>query len=181
METSLYDIIHQERKKAIDWNPEGKLFAINIISGLQYLHSYKIIHKDIKPPNILVRREGDKMVIKIGDLETARNEEVGYFPVTHSISYKYAAPEQYGSQSLTTACDIYSFGVLLWEMVTGKIPWCNFDDSEIKENDFMDIHRVILIENNFIRDIIADCCKKEHKKRPGALSLIDRIKKEVIE
>jgi sterile alpha motif and leucine zipper-containing kinase AZK len=81
-----------------------------------------------------------------------------------------------GSQSLTTACDIYSFGVLLWEMVTGKIPWDNFEDKEIQKNDFMDKHRVI-IENNIIKDIIEDCCKKEQKKRPGALSLIDRINK----
>jgi len=177
METSLFDIIHNERKKAIDWNPEGKLFAINIISGLQFLHSFKIIHKDIKPPNILVRREGDKVVVKIGDLETARNEESQYTPVTHRISFKYAAPEQYECiQSLTTACDIYSFGVLLWEMVTGKIPWYNFEDKEIQKNDFMDKHRVI-IENNIIKDIIEDCCKKEQKKRPGALSLIDRINK----
>jgi serine/threonine protein kinase len=60
-------------------------------------------------------------------------------------------------------------------MVTGKIPWENFEEKEIQENDFMDKHRVTM-ENNIIKDIIEDCCKKEPKKRPRAVSLIDRIK-----
>lgn len=111
--------------------PETQAILIfeQLLSGFAYAHSQGVIHRDIKPSNILIN---SKQKIKILDFGIAKFKE-------SSIKTKsgikmgtilYMSPEQIQSQPVDHRTDIYSLGVVLWEMVTGKCPYDIDNQSE---------------------------------------------------
>ncbi len=96
--------------------------AIRILSALQHAHQNGIIHRDIKPQNILVHSEGH---IKVADFGIARMAEDGKAVEQESVmgSVYYFSPEQARGEEVTAASDIYSVGVVLYEMLTGMVPF----------------------------------------------------------
>ncbi len=102
-------------KEAID-------FASQICSGLEHAHKKGIVHKDIKPENILITKEG---ILKITDFGIAKALNQGTI-TTGSMamgSVHYFSPEQARGSFVDAKTDIYSVGVLLYEMATGKRPF----------------------------------------------------------
>ncbi|RMI19785.1 MAG: serine/threonine protein kinase, partial [Calditrichaeota bacterium] len=105
-----------------------KLF-IMVCEAVQYAHRNLVVHRDLKPNNILVTEEG---VVKLLDFGIARmlDEEslaVGGQTLTQAgtrvLTPEYASPEQVRGEPVTTASDIYSLGVLLYELLSGKRPY----------------------------------------------------------
>ena len=103
--------------------PEKELSAIlfPLLDGLKRVHNANIIHRDIKPDNILIRPDGSPVLIDFGAAKRRRPDgEKTQFPV---FTPNYAAPEQYydmGEQGKWT--DIYALGATLYRAVTGKVP-----------------------------------------------------------
>lgn len=104
--------------------PEGiaAQIAIRILSALQHAHSNGIIHRDIKPGNILVNNEGH---IKVADFGIARVAGSNTLSKNDSVigSAHYFSPEQARGEDVTIASDIYSVGVVMYEMLTGRVPF----------------------------------------------------------
>lgn len=101
---------------------EAVFFGGQIISALEQAHSRKIIHRDIKPQNIMVLRNG---TIKVADFGIARFTLADTQTLTESAigSVHYLAPEQAKGNVSDERTDLYSVGVVLYEMVTGRVPF----------------------------------------------------------
>ena len=96
---------------------------IQILEGLRACHEKDIVHRDIKPDNILI---DDKNIIKITDFGLARPIEDDYLMTTIGQAVgtpAYCAPEQIMGKKVTAKSDIYSLGVLTYEMVVGSLPY----------------------------------------------------------
>jgi serine/threonine protein kinase len=93
-----------------------------VCEGLQYAHERNIIHRDIKPANILVLKDG---VAKIVDFGIARAAKSDTLTQTGQVigSIHYMSPEQISGGSVDTRTDIYSTGVMLYEFLTGELPF----------------------------------------------------------
>lgn len=96
--------------------------GIRILSALQHAHKNGIIHRDIKPQNILVHSEGH---IKVADFGIARVAGSNTISKADSVmgSVHYFSPEQARGEDVTFASDIYSVGVVMYEMLTGYVPF----------------------------------------------------------
>ncbi len=108
-----------EKKGNIYWK-EATDIAMQICSALEHAHSKHIIHRDIKPQNIMVNTEG---VIKVMDFGIARAANNGTMTMEAMGSAHYLSPEQARGGYTDQRSDIYSFGVLLYELFTGKLPF----------------------------------------------------------
>lgn len=96
--------------------------ATQVATGLAYAHEYGIVHRDVKPSNIMVVRDG---YVKITDFGIARMESAAIHTQTGLIlgSPKYMSPEQVMGKHIDLRSDIFSLGVMLYEMLTGQPPF----------------------------------------------------------
>ncbi len=92
------------------------------LSGLAYVHSKNIVHRDIKPSNILIRTDGE---VKLADFGIAKLSGMPRHTQTGMTigTYQYMSPEQVLGKELDARSDIYSMGITLFEMVTGRPPF----------------------------------------------------------
>ncbi len=116
---TLKDII--EEKGALTPDTAVQI-AIRILSALQHMHHNGIIHRDIKPQNILIHSEGHVKVSDFGIARMADSATVGKEDVVMG-SVHYFSPEQAQGHEVSAASDIYSVGVVLYEMLTGSVPF----------------------------------------------------------
>ncbi len=119
---TLKDRLFREGKLA----PEQVLqISEQVLAGLEYAHRQGVVHRDIKPGNIMINREEKVKIADFGLAHLAKSE--GALDLTRSYhtmgTLKYMAPEQLTSaKNIDQRTDIYSFGVCLYELLTGKLP-----------------------------------------------------------
>ncbi len=110
-----------EQQKVINWK-EAVHFTTQILRALQHAHDKGIVHRDVKPQNIILLQNGN---IKVTDFGIARFSRGETRTMTESAigSVHYISPEQARGEITDDKADIYSVGVVLYEMITGKLPF----------------------------------------------------------
>lgn len=116
---SLRAFLHKLEHKTL---PLEKLIslALDIARGMEYIHSQGVIHRDLKPENILFDED---FCVKIADFGIACEEAYCDALAEDIGTFRWMAPEMIKHKSYGRKVDVYSFGLLLWEMVTGRIPY----------------------------------------------------------
>src|SRR5215208_2627385 len=102
--------------------PEAVAYAIEIGRALSCAHANRLVHRDVKPQNVLIDSDGRA---KVTDFGIARELEQDGLTKTGRVlgTTDYVSPEQAMGQSVDARSDIYSLGVLLYEMLTGEVPF----------------------------------------------------------
>lgn len=110
-----------EKRGVIDWN-EALFFVIQILRALQHAHDKGIVHRDVKPQNIMLLENG---TIKVTDFGIARFNHSETRTVTEKAigSVHYISPEQAKGEFTDEKADIYSVGIVLYEMLSGQLPF----------------------------------------------------------
>lgn len=141
---SLRAFLHKLERKAL---PLEKLIAISldIARGMEYVHSQGVIHRDLKPENILFDED---FHLKIADFGTACEEAYCDSPAEDPGTYRWMAPEMIKHKPYGRRVDVYSFGLVLWEMVTGTIPY----------EEMTPIQAAFAVVNKNLRPVIPTNC-----------------------
>jgi serine/threonine protein kinase len=108
---------------ALDLQSKLRLF-LDVLAAVSHAHTHLIVHRDIKPGNILVTRQGTVKLLDFGIAKLLESEEGSELTRTsaHALTPEYAAPEQLLGQPVTTATDVYALGLVLYTLLTGEPP-----------------------------------------------------------
>lgn len=173
---------HKDRlrlQQSIDW-------CLQIGKGMEYLHKRapaKFLHRDLKSSNILLLYSGatdpSKQVLKISDfgLARARREQLSHEEFTAAGTYAWMAPESIRSSNFSPASDVWSFGVLVWEILTGEVPYRGMEPLQV----------ALAVANRHLRlpvpdsipqilsSVMLNCWEEEPQKRPEFDAIVVRL------
>jgi len=144
------------------------LVILDIARALEYTHMRNIIHRDIKPGNILLSFEGD---VKLIDFGVAKDEISTRLTMTGMIvgTPAYMSPEQANGSRLTVQSDLFALGILLYEMLTGVKPFWGENNTEILSklirNKYVPAQRINPEIPRALRRIIVKALRKEPRRR----------------
>ena len=115
---SLHHALHNRRREEVLKPDALAHIALDVAMGIAYLHSSQVIHRDVKAANVLLTAEGHAKVTDFGIATRFGPEHTA-----ETGTYRFMAPEVISHQQYDMRCDTYSFGMLLWEMMHGEIPF----------------------------------------------------------
>ncbi|MCQ2457246.1 MAG: Stk1 family PASTA domain-containing Ser/Thr kinase [Clostridia bacterium] len=141
--------------------------TIRILSALEHAHRNGIIHRDIKPQNILVHSDGH---VKVSDFGIARIADSATLTRGDNVmgSVHYFSPEQARGETVNLTSDLYSTGVVLYEMLTGRVP---YDGDNPVAVAMQHIHGTPVPIREYAPDVpvsVANVCMKAMEKDPNA-------------
>jgi serine/threonine protein kinase len=123
-------------ERALSWQEAVKI-AVQITGALKSAHSVGIIHRDIKPANIMIRRDGIVKVLDFGLAKLTARDSGDFETREHTAPHRvmgtinYMSPEQILGEPVDARTDIFSFGVVLYEMLSGVTPFRGASDAAI--------------------------------------------------
>ncbi|XP_047326979.1 serine/threonine/tyrosine-protein kinase HT1-like [Impatiens glandulifera] len=139
--------------------------ALDIARGMEYIHSRGVVHRDLKPENILINKD---FRMKIADFGIACEESSCDLFSDDPGTYRWMAPEMIKRKAYGRKVDVYSFGLILWEMVAGKIP---YSDMTPIQAAFAVVNKKLRPEIpekccGTLRGLIEQCWSSKPEKRP---------------
>jgi protein-serine/threonine kinase len=164
---------HIKRKKCFKESP-AKFYMAQIFLAIDYLHKAGYIYRDLKPENILIDKEGNIKLTDFGLSKMIPNEENNINSNTICGTLEYMAPEIIKGKNYDKSADWYSFGIVLYQMICGDVPF-KLKSRNIDEISYeTDIKYPEKISNE-AKDIISKLLEIEPEKRLGYKSS-DEIK-----
>ena len=169
-------------KKGSLTSKEAVSIAIQVAQGMEAAHSHHIVHRDIKPQNIIISKEGK---VKVTDFGIARAASSQTISSSAMGSVHYISPEQARGGYSDEKSDIYSFGITLYEMLTGHVP---FDGDSTVSVAVQHIQDEILPPSRMVDgipisvdQIVMKCTQKKTERRyQSATELIADLKKSLV-
>uniref|UniRef100_A0A5B7AVR3 non-specific serine/threonine protein kinase n=1 Tax=Davidia involucrata TaxID=16924 RepID=A0A5B7AVR3_DAVIN len=178
--------LHQYLKEKGALNPSTAInFALDIARGMAYLHNEPnvIVHRDLKPRNVLlVNSSADHL--KVGDfglskLIRVQNSHDVYKMTGETGSYRYMAPEVFKHRKYDKKVDVFSFAMILYEMIEGDPPLSHYEPYEAAKY-VAEGHRPAFRAKGYItelRDLTDQCWATDMNQRPSFLEILKRLEK----
>lgn len=132
---TLRKFLHQQEPHSLPIKLVLKL-SLDIAHGMQYLHAQGILHRDLKSENLLLDEE---MCVKVADFGISCLESQCGSAKGFTGTYRWMAPEMMNEKHHTKKVDVYSFGIILWELLTSLTP---FDDLNAEQAAYAVCHKV---------------------------------------
>ena len=156
----------------------GVMIALQVANALEYAHARGLIHRDIKPGNIMIKRNGE---VKLMDFGIARMREMESLtlPGTLMGTPSYMSPEQVLGQPLDVRSDIFSFGIVMYEIFTGIKPFPDEEEdpssSKILKGKYLSPRSVYSDIPRSLQRIIKKCLKMKPHKRYESMQELARV------
>ncbi|CAL1397430.1 unnamed protein product [Linum trigynum] len=173
---SLFQLLQRNTTK-LEWRRRVQM-ALDIARGMNYLHHFNppIVHRDLKSSNLLVDRN---WTVKVGDFGLSRLKHETFLTTKSGKGTpQWMAPEVLRNERSDEKSDIYSFGVVLWELATEKIPWHNLNSMQvIGAVGFMN-QRLEIPKDLDPRwaSVIESCWLSDPASRPTFQELLDKLR-----
>ena len=147
---------------------EAHTMLTHICSGLEHAHRHDVIHRDIKPGNILLDEDGNAYLADFGiakDLNSYDTNHTGLDEIVGSLDY--LSPEQARSEAVSPATDVYSLGVMLFEMLAGQHPFHGASPVELLYKHINDPLPELSVLDLTIRDAVNEVIQTATRKNPA--------------
>ncbi|KAK8660795.1 hypothetical protein V6N13_051704 [Hibiscus sabdariffa] len=173
---SLYKLLHRPNPQ-LDEKRRMRM-ALDVAKGMNYLHTSHptIVHRDLKTPNLLVDKN---WVVKVCDFGLSRMKHHTFLSSKSTAGTpEWMAPEVLRNEPANEKCDVYSFGVILWELVTLRIPWKGLNPMQVVGAVGFQNRRLEIPEDvdPLVAQIIRECWQTEPHLRPSFAQLMSRLR-----
>jgi serine/threonine protein kinase len=182
---SLFRLLHDRRDIELSWLQRMKILK-DIARGVLYLHEMQppLIHRDLKSLNVLlqdeVRTSHDSLIAKVTDFGVTRNLDESATMTGQMGTCHWMAPEVLASQPYSLAADVYSYGIMAWEVAARKTPYKHLNPISIpylvvakgERPDVTEVERGCPQE---IVELMKDCWVNEARDRPSFSMILDRL------
>jgi len=173
---SLWDVLHTPKPEEylVQWNNRIKL-AIDVALGMNYIHGFTptIIHRDLKSPNVFLNSSYECRISDFG-LSTLKSELSGS-AVGNPL---WNAPEIYHNEKVNEKMDVYSYGIMMWEIVTMEVPFHGYPLAglpvQISIHDLRPEMPKLVPKRT--KDLIASCWHKDPKQRPDFKHILNVVR-----
>ena len=168
---SLYNNLHDPDAKLQLTPTEYNIIAYGIAVGMEYLHQNKVIHRDLKPQNVLI---DDKKFPIICDFGSSKHVDLQQTMTGQAGTPHYMAPEFLQNEKYNGKVDVYSYGILLWEMITKQNPFDGLAWAQILCVVVVNKQRPPIPENldPQLKALITKCWDPDPKKRPSFAEIV---------
>jgi serine/threonine protein kinase len=172
---SLFRLLHRARPE-LDARRRLNM-ATDIARGMHYLHSCRptIVHRDLKSPNLLVDRD---WTVKVCDFGLSRVKSATFLTSkSHGGTPEWMAPEMLRNEQSDEKCDVYSYGVVLYEIITGREPWQGMNPMQVVGAVGFQDQRLQLPEDvePAVAELIRACWAKEPALRPSFAEVLESL------
>ncbi|KVH91420.1 serine/threonine-protein kinase EDR1-like isoform X1 [Cynara cardunculus var. scolymus] len=173
---SLFKLLHRSNVQ-LDEKRRMRM-ALDVAKGMNYLHTSNpiIVHRDLKTPNLLVDKN---WVVKVCDFGMSRMKHNTFLSSKSTAGTpEWMAPEVLRNEPSNEKCDVYSFGVILWELATLRIPWTEMNSMQVVGAVGFQFRHLDIPEHldPVVARIISDCWHPEPQLRPSFKEIIARLK-----
>ena len=174
----VYDLVHgqplSELRTPKPWFKALEI-AVGIARGLAAAHATGVLHRDLKPQNVMIDERGDVVLVDFGLAELDGAHEAGV-----AGTPRYMAPEAWRGQAPTPQTDFYSFGVVLYELIAGQLPFADIAIADLPDHintvDAPSLAQAAPWTPAVVGDLVDRCIARDPMKRPASASaLLDEL------